>query len=168
MSPRRAKLHQLGFTLFEMCIVLLLIALVLGMVTAELDTVLEEQALRVDASHLTFCIRSAMARAQDENRVYVVRLTPLGVSMAVATGHDDGPLENPLESDAFESVDQIWKAQNNRLEPWVLVKEETWRFTPGELCPIKGDLRWTRHSSYINLRFDPLTAEAEETENSFK
>ncbi len=156
-----------GFTLLEMCIVLCLIALFLTAATFQISTALEEQHIREDASRLSFLIRAGMLRAQDENTEYLLTINEHSASLAKVKSSDESGETASTDTAMFHPDNQLWVPQDKH-QPWVHLEHLELLFQSGELSPIDGKVRWTHGSSYLEQKFDPLTAEVEGETSSFQ
>src|SRR5476649_2895486 len=64
-----------GFTLMEMVIVLIIIALLFGVTMPAMQSAFVEQAVRKDAHQLALMVKTAMIQSAEQHRAYVIELT---------------------------------------------------------------------------------------------
>ena len=92
-SPPGRRRAARGFTLIEICVVLLLIVLLVGVLVPSFESALVEYKLRADSRRLALLVKIAANRAIDENRPFLltldsgaVELRPVGLGREVAAG----------------------------------------------------------------------------------
>src|ERR1700733_15400714 len=74
-SPWRA------FTLLEMCLVLFIIALMVGAALPAIESVFVEQGLRNDSHQLVLMVKTAMIQSSEQHRPYLIELTSTNMIM---------------------------------------------------------------------------------------
>jgi prepilin-type N-terminal cleavage/methylation domain-containing protein len=119
----RNRLFLRGFTLLEMCMVLLIIALLFGVSMPAIQAAFVEQAVRKDSHELALMVKTAMIQTAEQNRPYVIDLSgttmalhPLGSTAATPSDGDDdsdagGESDTGANALATPSVDQNWVLQ---------------------------------------------------------
>jgi Tfp pilus assembly protein FimT len=149
-----------GFTLLEICIVVFIIVLFMGMSIPMLSTVYEEQRLRDPAQQLKLFARTARRQAVDEQQLYEIDFSDKGFTLnTIQTDAKTGKskavqvLSYSVPSSVTLSV-QRWNAKN-----FVKPANEKWIFQPsGLLEPLH--VRFESRKSWLEFTFHPLTAAA--------
>jgi prepilin-type N-terminal cleavage/methylation domain-containing protein len=169
-----------GFTLLEMVMVLLIIALLLGLSMPAMQSAFTEQAVRRDAHQLAIMVKTAMIQSAEQHRIYVIDLNdgsmalhPLGqaaapVSDAANTASfDDTAAPNnsaPVDVDVTSDLDVANKLQAPdplKANSWVSMPDGTqWTFQPGELC-MASHVRVARGDTWVEMSFNALTGDVE-------
>ena len=186
--PKAGRLpSRHGFTLIEICIVLLILGLLLGVLAPGIQSAFTEQTLRNDARELSLMVKTAMLRTAEEHRTYTLdltdtslTLTPLGEvskdSDKTTATASSVPSSDASTDDAIapESTTETWhlNAQNQLLLPnskagrdWLPIHSAQWVFRPGELCPATA-VCFVRGEARLQMSFNPLTGNVED-EKSF-
>jgi prepilin-type N-terminal cleavage/methylation domain-containing protein len=177
-TQRRARR---GFTIMELCIVLFIMALLMGALLPSMLTALTEQAVRGDAHQLALMVKTAMCQSSEQHRAYVIDFTSASMSLHPAAQTDDaaGPTSftDPAAApnaggDDVEMRGEL-SAPNRLLVPdpekahaWTEVKTSTWLFQPGELCPAQT-VRFTHGDAWLELNFNALTGDVENESSYF-
>ena len=169
-----------GFTLLEMVIVLLIIALLAGASMPAIQSAFVEQGLRNDSHQLALMVKTAMIQCAEQHRNYVVELNSSTMALhpegaaAKDAGDTIAPDIAPSNIPALEDVTATTEldAPNKLLAPdpdkanaWVDMPQTTWTFQPGQLCPATR-IRMTRGESWVEMSFSALTGNVE-NETSF-
>jgi prepilin-type N-terminal cleavage/methylation domain-containing protein len=175
-----------GFTLLEMCIVLLLIALLISVTLPSMQTAWTERAVRNDSHELSLMVKTAMIQVAEQHRPYVIDLSkdtialhPLGQAAKDPTDADNEALfqdntpTGPTEAQTDVTATQAIDAENKLRLPdpalpgkWEDIPDGTqWVFQPGELCPATS-IRLERGDAYIELFFNALTGNVDK-ENTY-
>jgi len=165
-----------GFTLLEMCIVLLIIAMLFGLATPALQSAMTEQKVRADSHQLALMVKTAMIQSGEQHRAYDIDLTattmalhPAGVAAADADDSSDDSTD--ADTDASTQTVQPNVSVTSNLDPsnkllvpdptkadaWIPMPDGTeWVFQPGDLCPATV-VRFGHGDAWIQLTFDALT-----------
>ncbi len=189
-SPRRTECgghrktpvrYRGGFTLLEMIIVLVIIAIMAGLSMPSIKSAFTEQGVRKDAHQLALMVKTAMIQAAEQNRPYVIDLTsktialhPAGIDAAdpdAPETSDDadaatGPAQvNVAVTTTLDTPNQLQFPDAEKADKWDPVPDGTqWVFDPGELCPTTR-IRILRGDAWIELTFSALTGNVEEEKN---
>jgi prepilin-type N-terminal cleavage/methylation domain-containing protein len=168
-----------GFTLLEMCIVLLILAVLMGVIAPGMQSALAEAGLRSDARELSLMVKTAMLQSVEEHRVYALNLSEktmaLGPIAPAAPEDANAPADpnQPLEL-AQDSIEN-WKldTKNKLLLPdpeghgrWQPIESAQWVFRPGELCPAR-QICFTRGEARLEVTFNALTGNVEDERSIF-
>jgi len=160
----RTKAASGGFTLLEICIVLCILALVLGAAMPQVSSWLAEEKLRAPARKLELLARTARAAAMERQRPVDVVILPAALALTeadAAPGKDDLVRSYPIPEEAVVMT-RPWG------EPALALRKETrWRFQPDGLCE-PMEVEFSRGSARISLTFDPLTASVAEEKYAFQ
>ncbi len=166
-----------GFTLLEMCIVLVIIGLLIGALMPSMQTALTEQAVRTDSHQLAVMVRTAMFQSNEQHRAYVIDFTSTSMKLHPATNGDsatDSTLfsDNTTGSAANSNLEDVEmecqlnppnKLQvpdANKAHVWTSMPASSWFFQPGNLCPAQT-VRFARGNSWVELSFNALTGDVE-------
>ncbi len=179
-----------GFTLLEMCIVLLIIALLFGVTMPALRTAFTEQAVRKDGHQLALMVKTAMIQSTEQHRPYVIDLTgssaalhPLG---QIAKQDDDDDTNSDANlfadsgsatdagttmtdvtaTDTFDPLNKLLAPDTVKVDGWDDMPNTTWEFQPGELCPATH-VRISRGDAWLEMSFNALTGNVEDEKTYF-
>jgi prepilin-type N-terminal cleavage/methylation domain-containing protein len=171
-TPRR------GFTLLEMCIVLLILGILMGVIAPGMQSALAESGVRSDARQLSLMVKTAMLQSIEEHQVYVLNLNEKSLSLgplAPTTGNDGKPSDPDQPLQQAQDSTQTWTldAKNKLLLPdpdgrghWQPIQSAQWVFRPGELCPAT-QICFTRGEARLEVTFNALTGNVEEERSIF-
>lgn len=165
-----------GFTLLEVCIVLFIIAILLGAMMPSIQSAFAENALRADARQLSLLVKTGMLHSNDQGQDYVLDLTAASMDLhpaGVVRKEDDAPETDKDEtSDSSLAADQVLEpyhldSANKLLIPdpkkasaWMAMPATSWLFRPGELCPATR-VRLLRGKAWVEVSFNALTGNVE-------
>jgi len=167
-----------GFTLLEMIIVLVLIAILAGLAMPAVQSAFREQGIRKDTHQLALMVKTAMIQSAEQHRTYVIDLSPTEISLHPAgeaaadpdasattddtpTASDDDSADNPVIKDvvvttALDPENKLQMPDPQKADTWIAMPPTSWVFESGELCPATP-VRISRGEAYVGLTFDPLT-----------
>jgi type II secretion system protein H len=185
--------RQRGFTLLEMIMVLVIIAIMAGVSMPSIESAFTEQAVRKDTHQLALMVKTAMIQSAEQHRPYVIDLTATTMALhpegEAAADTDDSATTNAPASDTPTTSDDDSSATSTtapvdveittQLDPpnqlltpdpqksnaWIAMPDGTeWVFEPGELCPATR-IRMKRGEAWIELSFAALTGNVENETN---
>ncbi|MCE0523465.1 MAG: type II secretion system GspH family protein [Methylacidiphilales bacterium] len=161
-----------GFTLLEMIMVLLIIALLCGLTMPSMHSAFTEQAMRNDAHQLALMVKTAMIQSAEQHRPYVIDLTdktmalhPMAQSRAPADPYATASTDDNADDSAVSDVDftktldspnQLLIPDPQKVNAWMPMPPTEWVFQPGELCQAT-QVRLARGDAYLDMSFDALT-----------
>jgi len=174
---------QRGFTLLEMCIVLFIIALLMGAMMPAMQSAFVEQAVRKDSHQLSLMVKTAMLKSSEQHRPYVIDLTattmslhpvgeapatvdaPTAVEASPTTPDGDDSAKNPAPEDLeiacqLDSPNQLLVPDPLKAGAWIAMPPTSWLFQPGDLCPATH-VHMARGNAWIELSFNALTGNVE-------
>ena len=164
-----------GFTLLELCIVLLIMAILLGAMMPAMHSAFVESAMRADARQLSFMVRTAMLQSDDEHRGYVLDLTATSLDLhSAASGteanstpaDDTGVNSDDSTAYQFDTADKLYIPDPKKNSAWVHMPTTSWIFQPGELCPATR-VRLIRGNAWLEMSFNALTGNVENEADYF-
>jgi len=177
---------QRGFTLLEMVMVLMIIAILAALSMPSVESAFTEQAVRTDAHQLALMVKTAMIQSAEQHRTYVIDLSstemalhPAGetstspdASSATNDNDDDAAANNsgPLDVDVASKLDasnKLLTPNPQKTDAWIAMPDQTqWVFEPGELCPATR-VRLKRGEAWLEMSFGALTGNVENETYSF-
>jgi prepilin-type N-terminal cleavage/methylation domain-containing protein len=174
-----------GFTLLEMLMVLLVIAILAGLSMPAMESAFTEQAVRKDTHQLALMVKTAMIQSAEQHRTYIIDLTdttmalyPQGAAAAdpdassSSTSDDDDASNNsaPVDVEVSSKLDppnQLLAPDAIKTDAWNPMPPDTqWVFQPGELCPATR-VRLKRGDAWLEMSFNALTGNVENEANYF-
>jgi type II secretory pathway pseudopilin PulG len=180
--PRSAR--WAAFTLLELCVVLLIIALLAGAAMPAMEAGFTEQALRGDAHELSMMVKTAMIKSGEQQRTYLISLdgkelllepAPAALAnedaasvagttpSATSSAHDDaatGPA--PEDVTMTQTLGNALKFPDaQKKNTWETLPSVHWTFEPSGLCPLPR-VRLERGNAYIEMSFNALTGDVED------
>jgi len=184
---------QRGFTLLEMCAVIFIMVLLVGMSMPAMQSTFVEHAVRADSRQVSLMVKMAMLQSADRHQAYAIDLTPTTISLHPA-GNADGIASKDKDeassdqtvstqgtddsdssaaphdivmSDQLESPNKIMVPDPEKLNAWMPIPETRWLFQPGELCPATR-VRISHGDSWLEMNFNPLTGNVENEDTYFQ
>jgi prepilin-type N-terminal cleavage/methylation domain-containing protein len=167
-----------GFTLLELCIVLLIMAILLGAMMPAFHSAFIESSMRADARQLSFMVRTAMLQSGDEHRGYVLDLTATNLDLHLAgagpeadsstnaaAGNSDGGNDDSATY-RFDAADKLYIPDPKKNSAWIHMPAAAWIFQPGELCPATR-VRLMRGNAWLEMSFNALTGNVENEADYF-
>jgi prepilin-type N-terminal cleavage/methylation domain-containing protein len=177
---------QRGFTLIEMIMVLVIMAIMAGLSMPAVESAFTEQAVRKDTHQLALMVKTAMIQSVEQHRPYVIELTASTMALhpegqAAADPDTDDPTDptttpdNNADGDGSNNLAPVDVSLTTQLDPpnqlmipdpvkadsWIAMPDGTqWVFQPGELCPATR-VRLKRGEAYLEMSFSALTGNVE-------
>jgi prepilin-type N-terminal cleavage/methylation domain-containing protein len=172
-SSPPVRRHARGFTLLEMIMVLVILAILAGLSLPSVESAFTEQGVRRDSHQLALMVKTAMIQSADQNRAYEIDLSPTEMALhpvgeaAADPTADAATTDGDTSSDSAKPVDIVVTSEldpaNKLMVPdpikanaWESIPPTTWIFKPGELCPATR-VRFSRGEAYVETSFDALT-----------
>jgi len=163
-----------GFTLVEVVISIALVLLMIGIATVSMGSLAAERRLREVTSTVKDYAKKARAQALLEQRAFQIQFQPDFVSVQALqpVGDDEIALNSlfAVEGEAVRAQElrryeipgefRIEILRWNRKE-WIQARNQTWVFEQSGICEPLG-VRVTGEDGYIEMQFNPLTANVEE------
>ncbi len=175
--------HRSGFTLLEMCMVLLILAILAGLTLPAMQSAFTESAVRNDAHQLALMVKTAMIQSAEQHRTYVIDLTPTTMALhpqGVAAADPTAPVStndttddttansapaNVVVSSELKPPNQLVIPDPDKPDAWMAMPDGTqWVFQPGELCPATR-VRLKRGEAWVEMSFAALTGNVEDEKN---
>jgi prepilin-type N-terminal cleavage/methylation domain-containing protein len=166
-----------GFTLIEMCIVLFIIALLVGLTVPAMETAFTEQHVRQDTHQLALMVKTGMIQSAEQHRAYALDLTPTSMALhpvgeatadptAISANDSDnadtddaGPKDVEVTNE-LDPPNKLLGPDPDKVDAWVPIPPTTWIFQSGELCPATR-VRLARGDAWLEMSFDALTGNVE-------
>jgi prepilin-type N-terminal cleavage/methylation domain-containing protein len=175
-----------GFTLLEMILVLVIIAILAGVTMPAFDSAVNEHRIREDGHQLAMMVRTAMIQSNEQHRPYEIELTKSSMSLhplgelvheadnpdatlfkdsgsTSATTNADQPIEESVTQDVdveqqLDSANKLQVPDVTKTNGWIDMPADgtQWVFQPGELCPA-ASIRIARGDAYLEMDFEALT-----------
>ena len=169
--------HRGGFTLLEICIVLLVLAVLMGVIVPGMQSALNEQGIRTDARQLSLLIKTAVQQSNEEHGTYRVELgdgtvllerdQPASTLQTIST-QDEEPTMKPevLQSFRLSTENRLSISNTGNEGDCKPVASAEWVFRAGELCPVTW-ISLERGKSRLDLDFNALTGDVDEERSYF-
>jgi len=158
-----------GFTLLEMCMVLFIMALLMGLSLPAIQSTFVEQGVRNDATQLSLMVKTAMLKSADQHRPYVIDFTKQTMTLhpapdAVSNADNDdaktGVSEDDVITTVLDSSNKLLFPDPDKANKWLPIKSAAWFFKPGELCSVPR-VRFVRDTGWLEMSFNALTGNVE-------
>ena len=160
--------HTPGFTLLEIVLVVMILTLAVGLSVPFFSDYLNEERLREPARELELFARTARSNAVITGKATRIIFDPDGFQLVVASppAVEDEEFAEPDSEEEAEYAHRL--AGDIKIEflswldqKWRVPEDAHWVFQPTGVCePIT--VRLSRGDSWIELDFNPLTAEVQE------
>jgi len=170
-----------GFTLLEMCIVLVIMALLMGVTMPAMQSAFVERYARNDAHQLALLVKTAMLQSAEQHRAYLIELTPEmmtlhpveesmpSTGLVSSDSDDDASPKIPGAIDVTYRLDRsnkLFLPDPEKPKTWAAVSKVEWLFQPGELCPAPR-VRLSRGNAWLEMSFNALTGDVEDESTYF-
>jgi prepilin-type N-terminal cleavage/methylation domain-containing protein len=173
-----------GFTLLEMVMVLVIIAILAAASLPAFESAVNEHRVREDGHELALMVRSAMIQSSEQHRPFEIDLTKNTMALhaqgeqtdqsqdenatlfkdsgSTATNADQ-PIADTVTSDVdveqqLEDPNKLQVPDPSKTDGWMDMPGDgvQWIFQPGELCPA-SKIRIVRGDAYLEMDFGALT-----------
>jgi prepilin-type N-terminal cleavage/methylation domain-containing protein len=157
LSRKRLLRQKSGFTLLELCIVILIIVVMVGATAPVISGFSTEQQLRDPIRQLQLYSKTARRLAVHEGRDYEIQFNQKDFSIIASLP----PKEDGTKRKSFSKTYQIKRGNEFFIQRWMSPKwrkpeKDRWVFVPSGLCePLK--VRVTRGKAWLECSFHPLT-----------
>lgn len=146
-----------GFTLLEICLVVVVILLVCGLAVPSVQGLLEEQHLKKSFEAFDGFVRKVQFRAVQERRAFVMIWDGAGITVEP----DEPTLEDTVGADDYFAFEDGTIALER---PYALLKDKEklpveWLFWRSGTCE-PAILHFTGEAGSWSVRYDPLTVQA--------
>ena len=166
-----------AFTLIELCVVLLILALLAAAAMPSMESAFKERALRDDAHQFSMMVKTAVIQSEEQQRPY--QLTLDGKSLVLMpvrnvisnenSGGDDGSAARPdSNDDRTDAYVDSWTLGTGlkfpdatKKDTWESLSTGRWVFQPRGLCPLPR-VRLEQGSAYLEMSFNALTGDVED------
>ena len=172
----RARFERGGFTLLEICIVLVILGLLMTVMAPGIQSAFSEAAVRSDARQLSLMVKTAMLQSAEEHRAYVLNLSEKEISLGpIAPAPPDqdassdqpyGQLADSTQTCPLDSGNQLLLPDPKAPGHWQKILAAQWIFRPGELCPA-AQVCFTRGEARLEMTFNALTGNVEDERSVF-
>ena len=174
----RARRRQRAFTLLEMMMVLLIIAIMAGLSMPAMQSAFTEQAIRKDTHQLALMVKTAMIQSSEQHRTYIIDLTDTTMALhpagqaakdpdASSSSDDDdaAAANNSTTQDVeatrnLDALNKLLAPDSRKTDAWIDMPETHWIFQSGELCPATR-VRLARGKAWLEMSFNALTGNVE-------
>jgi type II secretion system protein H len=188
IAPCSFRRRERGFTLLEMIMVFVIMAVLAALAMPAMQSAFNEQALRKDTQQFALMVKTAMNQSAEQHKTYVMDLSetsialhPQGEAAAptvdeanTATFDDTTPpsgQSNAVDMDVtddFDSANKLQIPDPIKANAWTAMPDATqWIFQPGELCPATR-VRVARGEAWIEMSFNALTGDVQDESYSLQ
>ena len=165
--PRTWRGNRRGFTLLEICTVLFIMVLLLGVTVPAIESAFQEKMVRQDAHEFSLMVKTAMLRSHDENRPYVMAVTAKNLSLHPGAGEPDEAKDPDAAVNwPLDSSNKLEEPNARQPSTWSAMSPTTWTFKAGQLCPVPR-IRLARGKSWLEVSFNALTGNEEDSASYF-
>ena len=174
---------QSGFTLIEMIMVLVIIAILAATAMPAFNSAVNEHRVREDGHELAMMVRKAMIQSGEQHRAFYIDLTKHSARLYAegdqtqqeadtdaslfkdsGSTNADAPIQEAMTQTGVDQTQTL--DGDNKLQVLDPTKQNVfmdvpddgkeWIFQPGELCPA-DKLRVVRGDAYLEMDFTALT-----------
>jgi prepilin-type N-terminal cleavage/methylation domain-containing protein len=167
-----------GFTLLEMIMVLVIIAILAALSLPSFQSAITENAVRKDSHQLALMVKTAMLQSAEQHRAYMIELSPVEMALhpvgeaaadpnasdtTVETSEDSTTNSAPIDVVVTTEIDvdnQLQVPDPEKSNTWMSMPATQWIFEPGELCPATR-VRFSRGKAWLEMSFTALTGNVE-------
>jgi len=171
-----------GFTLIEMILVLVIIAILAAVTLPGFNSAVNEHRVREDGHELAMMVRRAMIQSTEQHRTFFIELDKHNIKLFAQgdeaqldqdadaklfkdSGSTDTNSDEPVamqvgvdEEQALDSPNKLMVPDPLKNDAWMDLPDagQQWVFQPGELCPAQK-VRIVRGDAYLEMDFGALT-----------
>ena len=164
-KPNCTKLHgAAGFTLLELCIVVFIMVLMLGIAAFSFQGMDGEQTMRRPASELQALAKEAIRRAGLYEQPQIIVFDKTGFVMRYRSDADFDPKTETRQE--WEHVVKVPERMHILIKHWDSTRwlpaaGERWIISAGGFCE-QLQVRFELGESFLQMEFDPLSGSAKD------